>query len=157
MIIEVFEIEIDITDYNLITDILKIYKKDFYFNRDLFDKENKNVMMLSSLTAWGIVFKYIIINKLHENYMILTSAFDRTEAFLNKFDSIESGKIIQEISNEQKIDYLNNLKEKTIYIDDNNYVINRINNHNVISILYPKPFINNNKNKIFISNKIKKW
>lgn len=142
-------LDIDILKNTIISDIddcifftsksleeLNIKKTEFWYLDHIFDKYKDEVFNNAQLTEWGKEFKEMVINGF-EDYILITSSPNRTEILKKKL-FIDEKKIIQGISDIDKVYFLNEFTKNAIYIDDKLFVIKQIENKKIQSINYPK-------------------
>lgn len=111
-------------------------KKSFWFNKDVYEANKDYVFNAAELTDWGREFVDLVKNGF-KDYILITAAGNRLNILASKL-GVASENIIEDLSNDEKVDYLNGTEKESIYVDDKLIVIRGIINHNIIPVNYPK-------------------
>lgn len=110
--------------------------KSFFFDSDIYDEHKKKVFSEAELTDWGKEFISLIESGEVKDYLLITSGRDRIDILCEKF-GVDSNRIMENMSNNDKLIYLNQVKEESLYVDDKTLVINEVRNDFVKCINYP--------------------
>lgn len=111
--------------------------KEFYFDEHIYNTNKEIVFNSAELTEWGYEFIELIKNKSIENYLLLTSASNRTN-ILTKIFGISKEHIYEGYSKQDKILLLESINNESIYVDNSSFVKKNIFNDYVNCIVYPK-------------------
>lgn len=114
-----------------------INKRLFYFNNEIYEKNKVIVFENAEMTDWGIEFLELIKKGVIINYKLITASKNRIE-ILSKKLNIDKSYIIESMSNDDKVIYLNKIDVNSLYVDDKLRVINKIKNRLINTVNYPK-------------------
>lgn len=92
-------------------------KKNFWLNKEIYERYKKEVLYTSELTSWGLEFFEGIKQGLIKNFKLLTSGRERKDLIISRFN-LPSECLMEGYSLENKIKYLNDLTIPAIYVDD---------------------------------------
>lgn len=121
-----------------------IQPKKFYFNDRVNELNKESVVENAELTDWGREFISLVTSGVITNFFLVTSAKKRLDILVYKFKLYNflkkgSKRVVQEsMSNAEKVAFCNNIKDKTIYVDDKIAVSVNVDNELVTCITYPK-------------------
>ena len=124
----------------LTTESLKAHgvsKKTFYFDMTVYEQHKHRIFYSATITPWGREFMMMVKARKIRNYMVITAARNRAD-ILHSIFGIDKRFEKEDMSNKDKVLYLNSIREPFIYVDDKNDIINKIDNPCMVqTFLYP--------------------
>ncbi len=117
-------------------------KRQFWMDQATYQSNKELVFKMAEFTAWGHEFVYALRQGKIKSAVLLTSAKDRLdiiqrELFFDDPSVLSRVEILEGQTSQMKIDYLNQVKDRSIYVDDKTEVLKLITNKRVEVFQFP--------------------